>query len=164
MLSEETAIGKYPVEAVKVMRRVAAATEKALPYRTLLDSRRALVKTIIQEAISFSACDIAYGLGASCIVAHTRTGLTAHRVSKFRSSVPIIALAHSQPVMNRLSLLWGVYPRQVRKLRTTAEIFAAAKSAAHETGIASRGSRIVVVCGDPSTPGGTTDLLRVQTA
>jgi pyruvate kinase len=66
--------------------------------------------------------------------------------------------------MNRLSLLWGVYPRQVRKLRTTAEIFAAAKSAAHETGIASRGSRIVVVCGDPSTPGGTTDLLRVQTA
>lgn len=164
MLSEETAIGKYPAEAVKVMRRVAAATEKALPYRTLLDSRRALVKTIIQEAISFSACDIAYGLGASCIVAHTRTGLTAHRVSKFRSSVPIIALAHSQPVMNRLSLLWGVYPRQVRKLRTTAEIFAAAKSAAHATGIASRGSRIVVVCGDPSTPGGTTDLLRVQTA
>jgi len=164
MLSEETAIGKHPVEAVKVMKRVAAATEKALPYRTLLDSRRPLVKKIVQEAISFSACDIAYGLGARCIVAHTRTGLTAHRVSKFRSSVPIIALAHSNPVMNRLSLLWGVYPRRVRSLRTTAQIFAAAKSAAHSTGIASRGSKIVVVCGDPSTPSGTTDLLRVQTA
>jgi len=163
MLSEETAVGKYPVEAVKVMKRVAATTEKALPYRTLLDSKRTLVKTIVQDAISFSACDIAYGLGASCIVAHTRTGLTAHRVSKFRPSVPIIALAHNQPVMNRLSLLWGVYPRQVRKLRTTAEIFAAAKSAARATGIAPRGSKIVVVCGDPSTPGGTTDLLRVQT-
>jgi pyruvate kinase len=164
MLSEETAVGKYPVESVKMMKRVATATEKALPYRTLLDSRRALVKTIVQEAISFSACDIAYGLGAKCIVAHTRTGLTAHRVSKFRSSVPIIALAHSQPVMNRLSLLWGVYSRRVRRLRTTAEIFAAAKSAARSTGIASRGSKIVVVCGDPSTPSGTTDLLRVQTA
>ena len=163
MLSEETAVGKYPVEAVKVMKRVAAATEKALPYRTLLDSRRALVKTIVQDAVSFSACDIAYELGASCIVAHTRAGVTAHRVSKFRSSVPIIALAHGQPVMNRLSLLWGVYPRQVKKLRSTAEIFAAAKNAARVTRIAPRGSRIVVVCGDPSTPSGTTDLLRVQT-
>ena len=163
MLSEETAAGKYPIEAVKVMKRVAAATEKALPYRTMLDSKRPLLKAIVQDAISFSACDIAYGLGASCIVAHTRTGLTAHRVSKFRPSVPIIALAHNQPVMNRLSLLWGVYPRQVRKLRTTAEIFSAAKSAARATGIGSRGSKIVVVCGDPSTPGGTTDLLRVQT-
>jgi pyruvate kinase len=66
--------------------------------------------------------------------------------------------------MNRLSLLWGVYPRRVRRLRTTAEIFTAAKSAARSTGIASRGSKIVVVCGDPSTPSGTTDLLRVQTA
>jgi pyruvate kinase len=78
--------------------------------------------------------------------------------------VPIIALAHIQPVANQLSLLWGVYPRQVKKLRTTAEIFAAAKSAARATGIASKGDKIVVVCGDPSTPGGTTDLLRVQTA
>ena len=164
MLSEETAVGKYPVEAVRVMKRVAAATEKALPYRTLLDSKRTLVKTIVQEAISFSASDIAYGLGASCIVAHTRTGLTARRVSKYRPSVPIIALTHSQSVADQLSLLWGIYPRQVKKLRTTAEIFSAAKSAARATGVASKGDKIVVVCGDPSTPGGTTDLLRVQTA
>ena len=163
MLSEETAVGKYPIEAVEVMRRVATATEKALPYRALLDLRRDLVGTIVQDAISFSACDVAHKLGASCIVAHTRTGLTAHRVSKFRSSVPIIALTYSAPVMNRLSLLWGVYPRQVKRLRTTAEIFSAAEHAALTSGIARRGSRIVVVCGDPSTPSGTTDLLRVQT-
>jgi pyruvate kinase len=163
MLSEETAVGKYPVEAVKVMKRVAATTEKALPYRALLDSRRALVGKIVQDAISFSACDVAHELGASCIVAHTRAGLTAHRVSKFRSSVPIIALTYRTSVMNRLSLLWGVYPRQVRKLRTTAEIFSAAEHAALASGIARRGNRIVVVCGDPSTPSGTTDLLRVQT-
>jgi pyruvate kinase len=65
--------------------------------------------------------------------------------------------------MNRLSLLWGVYPYRVRKLRTTAEIFTAAKIAARASGVARGGSRIVVVCGDPSTPSGTTDLLRVQT-
>jgi pyruvate kinase len=164
MLSEETAVGKYPIEAVRVMKRVAAATEKALPYRTLLDSKRTLVKAIVQEAISFSASDIAYAVGASCIVAHTRTGLTARRVSRYRPSVPIIALAHSKPVANQLSLLWGVYPRQVKKLRTTAQIFAAAKSAARASGIAAKGDKIVVVCGDPSTPSGTTDLLRVQTA
>ena len=162
MLSEETAVGKYPVEAVRVMKKVATATEKALPYRSLLDKRRTLVGTIIQEAISYAACDVAYELDASCIVAHTRTGLTAHRVSKFRSSVPIIALTYSTPVMNRLSLLWGVYPYQVRKLRTTSEIFAAAKTAARASGITRKASRIVVVCGDPSTPQGTTDLLRVQ--
>ena len=162
MLSEETAVGKYPIEAVRVIRKIAAATEKNLPYRALLDFRRALVKGVVQESISFSACEVAYELGAACIAAHTRTGLTAHRVSKYRSSVPIIALTYSTPVMNRLSLLWGVYPYLVRKLSTTAEIFDAAKTAALTTQTVQRGDRIVVVCGDPSTPGGTTDLLRVQ--
>jgi pyruvate kinase len=162
MLSEETAVGKYPVEAVNVMRRVAAATEKNLPYGTLLDARRPSVTPIIQESISFSACEVAFALKAGCIVANTRTGLTAHRVSKYRSSVPIIALTYNVPVMNKLSLLWGVYPYRVKKLDTTAEIFAAAKAAAKNSGTVREGDKIVVVCGDPSSPGGTTDLLRVQ--
>jgi pyruvate kinase len=65
--------------------------------------------------------------------------------------------------MNRLSVLWGVYPYRVKKLSTTAEIFSAAKIAARHSGTVSENGKIVVVCGDPSTPGGTTDLLRVQT-
>jgi len=162
MLSEETAVGQYPVEAIRVMRNVAEATEKNLKYGTLLDARRARLKPIIQETISYSACEVAYHLNASCIVANTRTGLTARRVSKYRSPVPILALTYSVPVMNRLSLLWGVYPYRVKRLSTTAEIFAAAKQAAMNTGTARTGDKIVVVCGDPSTPGGTTDLLRVQ--
>jgi pyruvate kinase len=162
MLSEETAVGKYPIEAVNVMKRVASATEKNLPYRALLDTSRARVKPIIQESISFSACEVAYELKARCIVANTRTGITAHRVSKYRSSVPIIALTYNVPVMNRLSLLWGVYPYRVKKLSTTAEIFAAAKIAAKSSAAVKGRDKIVVVCGDPSTPGGTTDLLRVQ--
>jgi pyruvate kinase len=163
MLSEETAVGRYPVEAVKVMRNVAAATEKHLNYEALLDARRARLKPIVQESISFSACDVAYALKAGCIVANTRTGLTAHRVSRYRSPVPIVALTYTRPVMNRLSLLWGVYPYRVKKLNTTAEIFTAAKMAAKNSGTVKAGAKIVVVCGDPSTPGGTTDLLRVQT-
>ncbi len=110
MLSEETAVGSYPVEAVNVMKRVASATEKNLPYSTLLDSRREHLRPIVQDLISYSACVVAYRVGAGCIVAHTRTGLTAHRVSKFRSPVPIIALTYNVPVMNKLSLLWGAYP------------------------------------------------------
>jgi pyruvate kinase len=161
MLSEETAVGKYPVEAVEVMNKVAMATEPTLPYRKFLEARRSLVKKT-QDAISFSACQAAFDLGASCIVAHTRTGITAHRVSKFRSSVPIIALTHSDPVMNQLSLLWGVYPHKVRKLTTTAQIFRAARAGALSSRIARRGEKIVVVCGVPYTPGGTTDLLRIQ--
>jgi pyruvate kinase len=162
MLSEETAMGRYPVEAVKVMRKVAAATEKNLNYEGLLDARRARLKPIVQESISFSACDVAYALKAGCIVANTRTGLTAHRVSRNRSPVPVLALTHTAPVMNRLSMLWGVYPYRVKKFNTTAEIFAAAKQAAKSSGTVAEGDKIVVVCGDPSTPGGTTDLLRVQ--
>lgn len=162
MLSEETAMGRYPVEAVNVMRNVAAATEKTLNYEALLDARRARLKPIVQESISFSACDVAYALKAGCIVANTRTGLTAHRVSRNRSPVPVVALTYTVPVMNRLSVLWGVYPYRVKKLNTTAEIFAAAKQAARNSGTVKRGDKIVVVCGDPSTPGGTTDLLRVQ--
>jgi len=165
MLSEETAVGKYPIEAVRVMKHVAAATERSLPYESILDSRQNLLKRdIVQDAISFSACAVAYELEAGCIVAHTRTGITAHRVSKFRSSVPIIALTSDPPVMNRLSLLWGVYPYQVKKLKTTAEIFSAAKRAAVDSGLVTKvNNRVVVVCGDPSSPRGTTDLLRVQT-
>ena len=163
MLSEETAVGQYPVEAVSVMRRVAKATERNLPFNELLNAKRKLVQTIVQEAISFSACDVAQTLGASCIVAHTRTGMTAHRVSKYRSPVPIMALTYHPPVMNRLSLLWGVYPQRVGRLSTTAEIFRAAKNVARRSRTTHSGDRIVVVCGDPSTAGGTTDLLRVQT-
>ncbi|HKM78340.1 MAG TPA: pyruvate kinase [Candidatus Bathyarchaeia archaeon] len=165
MLSEETAVGKYPIEAVRVMKHVAAATERSLPYESILDSRQSLLKRdIVQDAISFSACAVAYELEAGCIVAHTRTGITAHRVSKFRPSVPIIALTSDPPVMNRLSLLWGVYPYQVKKLKTTAEIFSAAKRAAVDSGLVTKvNNRVVVVCGDPSSPRGTTDLLRVQT-
>ena len=162
MLSEETAVGSYPVEAVSVMRKVAAATEQNLPYGALLDARRPRVKPKVQESISFSACEVAYHLNAGCIVANTRTGLTAHRVSKYRSPVPIVALTYNIPVMHRLSLLWGVYPYRVKKLNTTAEIFAAAKVAARSSETVREGGKIVVVCGDPSTPGGTTDLLRVQ--
>jgi pyruvate kinase len=162
MLSEETAVGKYPVEAVEVMKKVAMATEATLPYRDFLESRRSLVQKT-QDAIGFSACEVAFDLGASCVVAHTRTGTTAQRVSKFRSSVPIIALTHNDSVTNRLSLLWGLYPHKVGGLSTTAEIFRAAKTEALSSKIAHSGDRIVVVCGDPSTPGGTTDLLRIQT-
>jgi pyruvate kinase len=165
MLSEETAIGGYPIEAVKVMKRVAAATERNLPVRSILLSKQRLLKRgLVQDSISFSACAVAYELDAGCIVAHTRTGVTAHRVSKFRSPVPILALTFEGRVMNRLSLLWGVYPYQVRKLATTAEIFAAARRAASDHDFVNRKrNRIVVVCGDPSSPRGTTDLLRVQT-
>ena len=162
MLSEETAVGKYPIEAVNVMKRVAEATEANLPYGALLDARRARVRGIMQESISFAACDVAFALKAGCIVANTRTGLTAQRVSRDRSPVPIIALTYDEPVMNRLSLLWGVYPHRVKKLSTTAEIFAAARAAARNSGTVAEGGKIVVVCGDPSTPGGMTDLLRVQ--
>ena len=164
MLSEETAVGKYPIETVRVMKRVAVATERSLPYGSILVSRQGLLKRdLVQDAISFSACAVAYELDAGCIVAHTRTGSTAHRVSKFRSPVPILALTSDRSVMNRLSLLWGVYPYQVRRLVTTAEIFAAAKrAAAHHKLVNRKKNRIVVVCGDPSSPRGTTDLLRVQ--
>src|SRR5256712_11332660 len=107
MLSEETAVGKYPVEAVEMLRRVAHETEKFLP-REITPARRAWHERSQEDALALAGCETALEVSASSIVTPTRSGQTARRVSKYHPSLPIVALTPSEKVQRQLNLSWGV--------------------------------------------------------
>jgi len=162
MLSEETAIGRYPVESVKVMARVAAMTEQSLSYSDILASRRASVEPKTDDAISLAACEIALKLGCVAIVAPTRSGSTARRVSRYRPPLPIVALTANEKVANHLAISWGVEPYMIDEMRNHIELFEEAEKATIETRLARKGDRIVIVGGDLAGAHGTTNLLKVH--
>src|SRR5207245_15361 len=107
MLSEETAIGKYPVEAVRILGRVAEETERFLP-KEISPQRRAWYEHGQADALALGACETALQVSASAIVAPTRTGRTARLVSKYRPPLPIVALTSHPEVQRQLLLSWRV--------------------------------------------------------
>ena len=160
MLSEETAIGNYPAEAVKVLHRVAQETERYLP-REITQQRRAWHENSQEDAIAFAACETALQISASAIVTPTRTGKTARRVSKYRPPLPIVALTSRGDVERQLLLSWGVQTVR-RELETTESIFTEAEKTAQRLKLARKGDTLVIVSGDPKGPMGRTDLLKIQ--
>ena len=108
MLSGETAAGKYPVEAVKVMASIAKRIEETLNYEEILKERN-LKGSTVTDAISYATCTTAIELNASAIVSSTSSGYTARMVSKFRPKTPIIAATDSDRNRRQLALSWGVY-------------------------------------------------------
>lgn len=161
MLSEETAVGGYPVEAVRVLHKVAQETEQFLP-KEITEQRRAWHENSQEDAMAFAACETALQVSASAIVTPTRTGKTARRVSKYRPPLPIIALTSHEEVERQLILSWGV--RTIRReISSTDAIFAEAERTVQSLSLARRGDRIIVVSGDPKGPMGQTDLLKIQT-
>ena len=162
MLAEETAIGKYPVEAVKILGRVALETEKFLP-REITSVRRAWHERSQEDAIALAACEVALQVSASAIVTPTRTGETARRVSKYHPPLPIVALPTSEKVLHQLQFSWGVHPVATGESDSTEEVFDKAERAAAGLGISRKGDRIVIVAGDPRGPAGGTNLLKIHT-
>src|ERR1035437_5872582 len=110
MLSEETATGKYPVEAVKMMSKIIEAAEPAIRYQYILRESGADTVPEVNDAVARAACQIADQVQAKAIIAFTTGGSTAFRVSKYRPYQPILALTSSENVMRRLSLVWGILP------------------------------------------------------
>ena len=162
MLSAETAIGKYPVQAVKMMVRIAHVTEKKLDYEQILAERRSWLERETDELISYNACQTAHRLRAAAIVAYTQTGSTAMRVSRCRPDVPILALTPIQSVACRLLLYWGVRPYLITVPTSIDEVFSLASCLADELGYAKRGDLIVITAGVPIGEAGTTNLLKVE--
>ncbi|MGC8718687.1 MAG: pyruvate kinase [Thermodesulforhabdaceae bacterium] len=160
MLSEETAIGSYPIEAVRMLDRIARSTESVLED-FLRDSLVEDVENSVENAISRSAWEIAKELKASAIVASTASGKTARLVSRFRPSVPIIAVTHRESTFRQLGLSWGVIPALTEPFTGTDDMFEEAKKWVLEHGIAGVGSKIVVTAGIPVGQMGTTNLIRV---
>ena len=162
MLSGETAVGRYPVEAVRVMTRVALETEAALPYGKMVLEKGADLESQTDDAIAYSAVHTAHQLGAAAIVAFTSSGSTARRVSKYRPGIPILAATPSPRQKRRLLISWGVYPYEVQEPNTVHDVFAQAVNLSMATGIAQKGDLIVITAGLPLAVPGTTNLLKVE--
>ncbi len=162
MLSEETAIGKYPAEAVKMMAQIALEAEATLPYQQLLAEKGKELPPETDDAISYAACHIAHQLRASAIVAATSSGSTAQRVAKYRPKVPILAITPSDAVQRKLCLFWGVRAHQIPEPLPLAELFGQGAEIAKGKGIARSGDLVVITGGVPIGVPGTTNLLKVE--
>jgi pyruvate kinase len=157
MLSEETAIGQYPVEAVRVMRRILETAEPLLTVPADDPGNDAAL------VLAHAACDLATRIGAAAIVVPTRSGASVRRVARWRPAVPVVALTADATVRRRLGLVWGVTPLLVPELGEEASVLERWRAPLLRTGVVAPGSRIVIVSGWPeATPGGT-DLVQVAT-
>jgi pyruvate kinase len=163
MLSEETSIGEHPLEAVKMMDRIARETEKKLPYDLALSEKRTWFEQKTEELISYNACLTAHSLDARAIVAFTGSGSTAARVSKYRARMSILAMTPDEVIYRRLVLYWGVQPVHVTTPSSISDLFDAASLLSKNLGLAKPGDLIVITGGVPLGVKGTTNLLKVET-
>jgi len=162
MLSEETAIGSYPVEATETMVKIALEAEAMFPYEDILHSRWQDVLPEINDAAARAACQMAHQVQARAIIAFTTAGTTALRVSKYRPYHPILAVTPSASVASRLSLAWGVLPLEEPEPANLEEVFELASKAALETNLAKRGDLIVIIAGIPLAVSGSTNLVKIH--
>jgi len=161
MLSGETAAGSYPVESVDTMARLAQRTELALNCEHLL-SRQSTGPQSVTDSISFAGRQTAQRLGAAAILTSTQSGHTARMVSKYRPTVPVIAITPNESVRRRLLLTWGVVPLLGRKTETTDEMIYESITTALEQGLISNGDLVVITAGVPVGVPGTTNLLKIH--
>ena len=157
MLSNETAVGNYPVEAVETMARIACRIEQEQSPNKLKRTKRS-----ITHAISAAVGEIASQLEASAIMTLTKTGATARNVSKFRPKTPILAITPHVYVSRRLQLVWGVKPLLVLDLSSATQTFQAAINVAQEKKLLSAGDLVVMTAGTLQGVAGSTDLIKVE--
>ena len=162
MLSGETAAGKYPVEAVRTMARIAMTTEAAIDYGQALRERRQPGDPDITNAISHACCTTALDLNASAIVTVTKSGFTARMLSKYRPQSPIVACVMEEQVRRQLNLAWGVTPIRIGKKDSTDELFELAVNSAESAGIVRQGEVVVITAGIPLGISGTTNMIKVH--
>jgi pyruvate kinase len=162
MLSQETAIGRYPVEAIAMMAAIAVATERELPYDRWM-SERALKGGDDSSTIASLAVEAASQLDVKAIVSPTLSGRIARLISGHRPRVPVLALCPTLPVVRRCSLFWGVRGEVFEEPRNTTDLLEACGRAAKDFGFAQTGEKIGVTAGLPSLKSGGTNLFKVHT-
>ena len=161
MLSGETAVGKYPVCAVKMMHRIAAKTETSLDYPNLLAEGRKNYRGSITEAISYATCMTAEDIKAAAIICSTQSGVTARMVSKYRPRSAIIAVTPYERVVRRLAMVWGVYPILVPRTSNIDSMLDVAVKGALESGLVHPEDTLVIAAGVRTGTPGATNLLQV---
>ena len=164
MLSGETAGGKYPVESVKMMDRIARKTEASINYDANFASHYQNLNKNITNAISFAAVSTALEMGASCIVPVTDSGFAARMVSRARPSCPILAATADPVVYRQLNLSWGCVPMlSKRPFEGDSEVFDIAEELVISTGLVKNGEIMVTLAGVPVGKAGATNTIRVGT-
>jgi pyruvate kinase len=162
MLSEETSIGKYPLEAIQMMVKIILEAETVLPHDNVYNEPKIDFLNEVDDATARAACEIACQINAKVIVALTAGGTTALRVAKHRPAQPILAVTQSEIVMRRLNLVWGTYPLIKVAPNTLEEWEGVARQTALESGLVKAGDVIVVTAGLPLGVPGSTNIVRVQ--
>jgi pyruvate kinase len=162
MLSQETAIGSYPVESVAMMASVAERTEHGLPYRTWNEERVRRDARDPAYTVAYSACAAARDLHLAALVIPTLSGRSARLISAHRPEVPIYALSPGKETVRRCSLMWGVQAASMRRHEITEALIADAARRVVELGWVKPGSRVGITAGLPSGRPGTTSLVQIQ--
>ncbi len=161
MLSGESAAGKYPVEAVRTMGKIAECAEKYIDYRSRMRKNNCDDKTDITTAIAYATCTAAMDLNAAAIITVTMSGFTAESISRFKPQCPIIGCTTNQRVYMQLNLLWGVSPLCIKQESSSEALFASAVAEAKKAGYVKTGDVVVITAGVPLGIAGTTNMIHV---
>lgn len=163
MLSGETAAGKYPVEALQTMVRIATRTEQDIDYRKRFFGYDHKASTNVTDAICHATCTTAHDLNASAILTVTKTGTSARMISRYRPGCQIIGCTMNEKVGRQLNLSWGVRPLLIMEENDVIELFNHSVSNARDYGFLNPGELVVITSGVPLGMAGTTNMIKVQT-
>jgi pyruvate kinase len=161
MLSAETAAGKYPVEAVAMMDRIAQAVEGDPLFQSIIDATRPDPEENTPDAIMAAVHEVTHTIHARAIVSWTGSGSTGLRAARERPEAPIIALTPQESTARKLSLVWGLHCVLTEDAHDLDDVVSRAAEIAQREGFAQAGERIVVTAGVPLGTPGATNLLRV---
>ena len=161
MLSGETAVGKYPLETVETMSKIAETTEGSIRYAKWFHNREFRINNTV-DAISHATCGMAIDIGAKAIVACSLSGMTVRMVSRFRPPVDSLGLNTNERTWRRLALSWGVLPAMCDEFSSTDVLFYSAQQKAKEMLHLKKGDRIVITGGVTNGKSGNTNLIKVE--
>jgi len=161
MLSEETAVGKYPLEAVKIMLEVISKTEAAIDFGNL---NRPIPQVPLEDydAIGHAASNLATDLGAKAIVCCTFTGFTAQMLSKYRPQVPIYAFTTNDFIRNKMNLLWGVYPDLINYTDSADRLISDVSEVLKKKYLFKKGELIIFIAGLPLRKYSETNFIKIH--
>ncbi len=162
MLSEETAIGQYPLESVRTMDRIAKVIEPSIEYRHQFPQPGD--EPSVNQAMSNAACDLAEALGAKAILVPTFSGRTASVVARLRPRRPVIGLSHHEYALRHMALEWGVTPVQMPEAADVEELWASSLESGRHTGLLDAGDLVVLTAGTAVNIPGTTDMIKLAYA
>lgn len=162
MLSGETAIGKYPIDAVKIMKSIIVEAEEDFNYTSFFDQHTKLVYHDVPSAVTLATVKTAYSLGAKAIFTFTHGGTTAKLLSRLRPKMPIIALTSNEKTYEQLVMNWGVIPVLCNECKTIDEAFKEASHFALQQNLVSYGDLVVLTAGSPFWVSGTTNTILVE--